>query len=201
MAHSPITPDEVNALGGPTAGVNLQELVYEPPQPGVQGDGRYIPYTGGSLGWFENCGVSKIELPNDYRFFMAVDADWVLVTQLERSGMRKDKRGTARHRLNPVATATLIVGEQPQVAECKNFSASGLCVQVTAELQAVHKGDPIRVQVHDQSGRNLLLEQTGSVAWVESSGPSGTIWTYGIAFPELTPDQAEIVQQLTVDTR
>jgi hypothetical protein len=201
MAHSPVTPREVNTLGGPKAGVNLQELVYEPPQPGTQGDGRYIPYTGGSLGWFENCGVSKVELPNDYQFFMAIDSDWVVMTQLERSGMKKDRRATVRHRLNPETSVALIVGEQPHAAKCKNLSAGGIGAQVIAEVQAVYKSDPIRVQIHDKSGKNLLLELTGSVAWAEKSVQAGTTWTFGIVFPELTPEKAEMVQELSVERR
>jgi hypothetical protein len=201
MAHSPVTPREVNTLGGPTAGVNLQELVYEPPQPGNQGDGRYIPYTGGSLGWFENCGVSKVEQPNDYQFFMAIDSDWVVMTQLERSGMRKDRRSTSRHRLNPETLVALIVGEQLHAAKCKNLSASGFGAQVIADLQAVYKSDPIRVQIHDKSGKNLLLELTGSVAWAEKSVQAGTTWTFGIVFPELTPKQSEMVLELSVERR
>jgi hypothetical protein len=201
MAHSQVTPAEVDAMGGPAAGANLQELVYEPPQPGVQADGRYIPYTGGSLGWFENCGVSEVEVPNDYQFFTALDADWVRLTQLQRSGMRQNKRRSVRQGLNPETTVTLIAGKQPQAAKCKDFSASGMCVQVIAEQEAVHKGDSIRVQVHDKSGRNLLLELTGSVAWVEKSGRTRTVWAFGIAFPELMSDQAARVQELTVETR
>ncbi len=36
--------------------------------------GRYIPYGGGSLGWFENSGVLKCEKGNNYKFHTAIDS-------------------------------------------------------------------------------------------------------------------------------
>ena len=36
-------------------------------------DGRYIPYSGGIMGWFENAGVLKCEHPNNYRYHEMID--------------------------------------------------------------------------------------------------------------------------------
>jgi hypothetical protein len=105
MAHAPVTIAEVHAMGGPAAGAHLQEIVFETPKLGVQGDGRYIPYAGGSLGWFENTGVSKIEQPAKYQLFTALDGERVREAQLVRSGRKARKAPTADDKSGEETTA------------------------------------------------------------------------------------------------
>jgi hypothetical protein len=198
MVHSPITPEEILAMGGPEAGAHLQEIVYDPPRPGVQFDGRYIPYTGGSAGWFENSGVSETEVPNDYQFYAAIDEDWVRVTQLERLGRQQNKRSIPRHRLKSETLVTLVVNEQAHPAECRDFSTGGICLMVVAEIDSLYKGVPVRLRIQDAAGKTLLLDLEAKVAWATKSSRKRTVWQVGVAFIPPTPPQLEMILELTV---
>ena len=47
-------------------------------------DGRYIPYGGGLMGWFENSGVLECELPKDYKFYSVLKPEEVRSKLFER---------------------------------------------------------------------------------------------------------------------
>ena len=64
-------------------------------------DGRYIPYSGVIMTWYENSGVLKCEAPNGYRFHEMVDAESVRMKLFERwgGGENISRRVSDRHAL------------------------------------------------------------------------------------------------------
>ena len=57
----------------PTAPVPADSAGKETPAAEETPHGRYIPYSGGSAGWFENSGVLKYERHQNYQFHREMD--------------------------------------------------------------------------------------------------------------------------------
>ncbi len=178
--------------GAPTG----QEAASKPAGGQVLSDQRYIPYSGGCLGWFENSGVMKVEKPNNYQFFAALDADLVRARQFERTGSKVNKRRSRRKELDPEMKITLKWGKDSKTAMCKDLSAHGMRVQIIDEQVTLKKDDKVQLQVHDKSGRTLLLDLACAVMWAERAGKLRAIWTFGVTFPTLTAEQVDKVREL-----
>lgn len=160
---------------------------------------RYIPFMGGSLGWFENSGVTNVEKPSNYRYFTAVDTDRIRAALLERSKATANKRKEPRKRLHPETKVTLLLGKRTFDATCKDFSASGMRLLLADEHEVFRKDEQVTVRVHDKSGRKLLLELLGPIVWANKFGKTRTVWDFGIRFSELSEQQASMVKELTVE--
>jgi hypothetical protein len=161
-----------------------------------QNDGRYIPYGGGCLGWHENSGVMKVELPNNYRFYAAIDPDLVRARQFEREGKKTNKRRSERKELTPDLPITLKWGKDAKEAMAKDLSIHGLRVQFVNDEVALKKDEKVTVLFNDKSGRNVLLEMVCTVMWAEKSGRIRTIWNFGVGFPTLTPEQEAKIKEI-----
>lgn len=158
-------------------------------------DGRYIPYGGGILGWFENSGVLKKELPNNYRFNTVLDPAVVRKKQFERWGEIQNRRSEDRIRVVPEVKVMLTFGKEKREASTKDLSAHGMRTQFLEELP-VKKGDPVKVGVFDPVKKKLALEVEGSVMWMEKSGKLRTVWNMGIGFPSLSEEQSENLKKV-----
>ena len=157
--------------------------------------GRYIPYSGGCMGWFENSGVLKEEIPNNYTFHTAIDADMVRARQFERAGKLVNKRRMARKDLASELPITILHGREGKPAMCKDLSLHGMRVASVNEELTFKKDDKVTCQFPDKAGR-VLLELVCTVMWAEKGGRMRTIWTFGAAFPTLTPEQQETVKKI-----
>lgn len=178
--------------GAPTG----QESAGTPAAGQTLSDQRYIPYSGGCLGWYENSGVLKVEKPNNYQFFTALDADLVRARQFERTGSKVNKRRARRKELDPEMKITLKWGKDSKSAVCKDLSVHGMRAQIIDEQVTLKKDDKVQLQVHDKSGRTLLLDLACTVMWAEKAGKLRAIWTFGVTFPTLTADQVLKVKDL-----
>ncbi|HUJ75784.1 MAG TPA: PilZ domain-containing protein, partial [bacterium] len=108
-------------------------------------DGRYIPYSGGSMGWYEQTGIPKVEMANGYLFHTAVDAHVFRAKRFQRSGTVQDKRAAVRITLRNDASVTLQWGGQTHLARVKDLSAQGLRVQILDDV-TINRGDTIQVR-------------------------------------------------------
>ncbi len=170
------------------------------PTPERTAEGRYIPYSGGIMGWFENSGVLKKELANNYQFKTVLDAELVRKKQFDRWGEIQNRRGEDRVRVIPEVKVTLMYGKDRREATTKDLSPHGMRMQFLEELP-IKKGDTVRVQVHDPQKKKASLEVEANVMWMEKSGKLRSVWNMGLGFPGLTEDQSESMQQIMLHRR
>lgn len=159
-------------------------------------DGRYIPYSGGIMTWYENSGVLKCEAPNNYRYHEMVDAEAVRKKLFERwgGGENISKRATLRHALKrPISL--LLTANSGQTVDCsaKDYSSHGLRIQLEGSEQSdFAKGEKIRAVIRDgpDSGRNLF-DIASQIMWTMQVGPTRPMTSMGIAFMDLSMDQRQ----------
>ena len=118
-------------------------------------DGRYIPYSGGIMGWLENSGVMKKELPNNYRFHTMIDAGAVRRKLFERwgDGEKVNRRVATRHDLESQIEVTLVWGERTEAASTRDFSTHGLRLQLHVEGERPLEPQPVKAIPNGSRGR------------------------------------------------
>jgi hypothetical protein len=165
--------------------------------PVVEGryEGRYIPYSGGCMGWFENSGVLKTEIPNNYTFYAAIDSNMVRARQFERAGKLVNKRRVKRKEIQPEMSISIVHGGESKPAVCKDLSVGGTRFVIVDEEMTFKKDDKVTCQFPDKSG-HVLIELVCTVMWVEKAGRMRTIWSVGVAFPALTSEQEGIIKKI-----
>jgi PilZ domain len=163
---------------------------------GAENVGRYIPYTGGNIGWFENKGVLKAENPNNYRYYSALDTPLVKATLLERTGQRADKRSARRQNPVPPPKVLLLMGKKPTEATCKNISPIGVRIQVVESKVDFKADETLRIRLGDAKGTSGSFDIECVIKWAERAGTLRTVWDLGLEFPELTAAQASKIQDL-----
>jgi hypothetical protein len=167
----------------------------EPASGGTHYEGRYIPYAGGCMGWYQHSGVLKSELPNNYRFDTALDKDLVRARMFERTGDKTNRRRSARRNVEPELTVMLEWGSESKSSNCKDMSLHGMRVQIVNEEIALRKDDKINCQIPDKAGGEPL-KLSCTVMWAEKSGRARLIWTCGLAFVSVTPEQEARLKQI-----
>ncbi len=96
-------------------------------------DGKYIPASGGTRGWFENSGVPVVEHPNRYRFNEAIDEQAFRQSSLDRI-QESHRRSAKRFQVAlPVRIRIGAAGEE-QPGFCVDVSLNGAKLRVRSEL-------------------------------------------------------------------
>ncbi len=156
-------------------------------------DGRYIPHNGGLMGWFENSGVLKRELPNNYLFHTVIDAAAVRRKLFQRwgGGENVSRRVSERHEATRQVDLTILHGDKSLTAAAKDYSTHGLRLQLQGgEDPGLAKGEAIRVQIMDApEGGEVLFDIESTVMWINTSGRRLIIRSIGVAFEDM--EQAE----------
>ena len=137
-------PDRGNMAPGTRKGSYLQQIeVKEKLRRETLADGRYVPHSGGLMGWFENAGVLKSERANNYGFHTALDAQAVRDKLFERwsDGENINRRASARHDVGREVRATLGWSGGTAKAKLKDYSHHGLRMEVLEEEFGLQKGD------------------------------------------------------------
>jgi hypothetical protein len=161
-------------------------------------EGRYIPYSGGSMGWFENAGVLKSELPNNYLYYTVMASDRVRSKQFQRWGERFNRRGP-RRRFKTMTGVTLSAGKTQVRGTTRDISRHGIRMQFLSEVRA-EKGDLVRIKLHEsEKSDRVLLEADARVVWSERIGKIRPVWNIGLTFEDLTPAQNEALEPLLQD--
>jgi hypothetical protein len=161
-------------------------------------DGRYIPHSGGLMGWFENSGVPKREQNNNYRFHTAVDAEAVRGKLFERwnDGEKVDRRVYDRRDVTREVTAELAWHGKAVPAVLRDYSQHGFKMQVLDEEPALAKGDLPLVRIFSGPDRTrTAFEIQGRVMWAAKGGSRRTVWSMGIMFLDLPEGEAERLAQ------
>ena len=155
-------------------------------------EGRYIPYGGGSLGWFENSGIPKSERGNDYKFHTAVDTAKVRQKLFERWGDDVNRRVETRFEVSRPTPVRITWEGETQEAETKDLSATGLRLQLLQET-GLKIGDKITVHIFKRPNfEEEVLTMASEVMWVARVGKRRQVWNVGIGFTET--DEAKALQ-------
>ncbi len=162
----------------------------------VSEEGRYIPYSGGSMGWFENRGVLKCELANNYLFHQVMGSEYVRSVLFQRWGQVTDRRA-ARRLARDNSVNLLMSGEAPEDTPyivqwpegrlsgvTHDISHYGIRLQLSEPVEFT-KGTRVTVQLLDAEG-NGMLEVASRVIWIKREVVVRPVWFVGIAFTEIT---------------
>ncbi len=170
------------AAGGEQGGQGVIESQH-------QRDGRYIPYSGGSLGWYENSGVPAREKSNNYGFHTAIDSDMVRAKQYLRAGLRAEKRRSPRRALSEELAVTLKTGKEEKSARAFDVSRHGARVQYIGDDIVLRNSDKVLCQFLGKGGEAPVLELMCTVVRSWKVGKTRTLWNFGVDFPMLNPEQ------------
>jgi PilZ domain len=161
--------------------------------------GRYIPYSGGSMGWFENQGVLRCERGNNYRFRQVMESEYVRSALFQRWGQVTDKRNAQRvakeNSVNVLMSDETVAETAFQLTTAggtlsgmtKDISHYGMRMQFH-EAVKLSKGDKVTVQLLGSAGGEVALELPATVAWVKREVVVRPIWFVGVAFLQLTAE-------------
>ncbi|MCZ6749923.1 MAG: PilZ domain-containing protein [SAR324 cluster bacterium] len=174
------TTESAGAKG--SAGAQTQATGKDLIREETSAEGRYIPYGGGSLGWFENSGVLKCEQGNDYKFHTAIDTQKVREKLFDRWGSDVSRRMEERHDVEKETAVRIVWGGQSYDAETKDLSAHGLRLQLL-EDPSLKQGDKMSVHVFRKLDyKDELFAIDSEVMWVARVGKRRMVWNLGIGF-------------------
>ena len=160
--------------------------------------GRYIPYSGGSMGWFENSGVLKSELGNNYLYYTEMASDRVRSKQFQRWGDRFNRRGD-RQRIKKMIGVSLPSGRNTVRGSTRDISRQGLRVQFLEEVK-LQKGDDVPIKLYqDEQSSQVVFDGKARVAWSERVGRIRPVWNLGLTFEEMTPEKTEQIAALLIE--
>lgn len=156
-------------------------------------EGRYIPYGGGSLGWFENSGILKSEKGNNYRFHAAIDTVRVRQKLFDRWGDDVNRRLDERVDIERETPLVLRWDSGETEAVTKDLSAHGARLQLL-EDPGLAKEDKLTVEVKQEDGE-ILMTLNSEIMWVARVGKRRTVWNIGVGFTDITPDDEMKLKQ------
>lgn len=149
--------------------------------------GRYIPYSGGSAGWFENSGVLKSESRSNYRYHEEMDFPEVRGKQFLRWGMGTDRREAARRqRKLPI---NLVLGERSVAMTTWDINERGVRLQLTEDL-GLEVGRDLTIELLEVADEASVLTLDGQVIWTEQAGSTRPVWNVGVFFPYVSAEDA-----------
>lgn len=160
-------------------------------------DGRYIPYSGGCLGWFENGGVLKCELPNDYKFNTVLDPATVRRVLFARWGDNVNRREDERIDVESEVHVSVKFNDEVYEALSKDVSAHGLRLQILENVENLEKGQSVTVSLkHPDQGKKETIDIDSQVMWVARVGKRRAITNVGIGFTHITDDTQRQLKKL-----
>ncbi len=160
-------------------------------------DGRYIPYSGGVMGWFENRGVMRSERPNNYRFHSVIDAKTVRQKLFQRweKGDSANRRVSPRFEVAGSISVSLEWEGNKIVALGKDFSSYGLRLQIQQEEVGLKKGDMVHLKIYNEpEQRTTKFDIESQIMWIDRAGRRRPVWNLGISFPTITLDESDALK-------
>lgn len=150
-------------------------------------DGRYIPYSGGCMGWFENGGILKCELPNDYKFNTVLDPTTVRRVLFARWGDNVNRRVDERTDVENEVRVSVKFNDEIYDALSKDLSAHGLRLQILENVENLEKGQFVTVSLQiSDGGKEKMVDIDSQVMWVARVGTRRAITNVGIGFTHIT---------------
>ena len=154
--------------------------------------GRYIPYSGGSAGWYENSGVLKSERRNNYRYYVEMDLPQVRGKQFLRWATEAGVRGGGSQR---EVSLNLVLEGRSVALTCREINERGLRLQVMEDLELA-VGGTVTIEMLDAEGGTPTLVLDAEVISLASAGTMRQVWTIGLFFPNVTPEASAILRTM-----
>ncbi|MBI3992079.1 MAG: PilZ domain-containing protein [Candidatus Lambdaproteobacteria bacterium] len=157
-------------------------------------DGRYIPYSGGCLGWYENMGVLKTERANNYLYHTVLDLQTVRRVLFAREGHDVNRRMDERIDVEREVHVTIVHGDNSHSALTKDVSANGLRLQLV-EPTEMQKADSVIVQLKHDADSKPEVELRAQVMWVARVGKRRIVTNLGVGFTKITPKEQHTLKE------
>ncbi len=127
---------------------------------------RYIPRSGGGMGWVGNQGVLASERPNNYRYYTIPDKKVVRMAEFMR--MWEDQREMYRLSSSPLPA---YLGSDGCVGYSVNISlaAMELCF---VTVKPPPPGSRVKIKLEDRSNQIAPVDIQAGVAWVRPTEAS-----------------------------
>lgn len=156
--------------------------------------GRYIPYSGGSAGWFENSGVLKSERRNNYQYHAVMDLPEVRAKLFMRWGPQEERRGGIPRKRRELPVNLLWEGSSVPMTTW-DINNRGIRLQLT-EAPSFSEGSELSVEVlgSPEGESRVLLD--AQVIWMEEIGTTRKVWNVGMYFPNITAEAAVTLREL-----
>lgn len=155
-------------------------------------DGRYIPHSGGLMGWHENAGVLNCEIPNNYKYYMVIQAREVRAKLFSRWSEGEDvsRRASQRSGLNSEVAIEFAWDGQTARGQLRDYSSDGMRIIVTQQDFNLEKGaqPTLRVMKNARSDE-VELEAVAEIMWINRTGRDRVVWSMGAMFTSLSPEQ------------
>lgn len=156
--------------------------------------GRYIPYSGGSAGWFENSGVLRSERRNNYLYHQEMDLPEVRSKQFERWGPTFNRRAGDPRRRKEIPINLLQEGRSTPMITF-DINNRGIRLQLT-ELPDLAVGDELSVELLDAPEGTVLTLLDANVTWLQQAGATRQIWNVGLFFPYISPEAGVTLNEI-----
>lgn len=156
-------------------------------------DGRYIPHSGGLMGWHENSGVLNCELPNNYTFYKVIQADEVRAKLFARWSEGEEISRRASKRTSHTSQATIEFAWDGQTArgQLRNYSSNGMQVSVQQQELALEKGSRPTMRIFKTARSDQVeFEVTSEIMWINRTGRDRVVWSMGVMLVDISPDES-----------
>lgn len=157
-------------------------------------EGRYIPYSGGSAGWFENSGVMKSERRNNYGFHVEMELPEVRRKLFERWGPNEERRQAGPRSRRQLPINVLRDGESTAMRTW-DINARGIRLQFT-EPPRLSNGDEVSIEVLGGPEGEVRTLLDAQVIWVEELGSTRPVWNVGLFFPYISAESAVVLNEI-----
>jgi len=161
---------------------------------------RYIPFSGGSMGWYENGGVLKRELKNNYGFKDAIDKNAFRQALFNRWNSGEASTRRVEHRSSIERQLILEIGGKEYEAKTLDISLHGVRAQLEGDVE-LKKGEEIKVTVLEETGSKnpKLSSLTALTMWVMQVGKRRKLMNLGFGFTSLTEEQEREMKLVLLD--
>lgn len=156
-------------------------------------DGRYIPHSGGLMGWHENSGVLNCEIPNNYTYYKVIQANEVRAKLFSRWGEGEKVSRRASKRLEQERQVSIEFAWNGQTArgQLRDFSSNGMRVSVQQQELALEKGAQPKMRImQSPNSDEAEFEATSEIMWVNRSGRDRVVWSMGVMFTDIPPHES-----------
>ncbi len=163
-------------------------------------DRRYVPHSGGTMGWLDQQEIPKSEQKNGYGYASDIPADEFRAMVAYRKTMhqnpqaQKSSTTSKKHRITgqPVdlsrATITLHWGEHAAKSTQTGMTMRAVKLSFDSFIP-LQKGDKVLIHLVDEGqSKEDPLQVATEVAWVEEATEPPLSWNVGLAYSEINPN-------------
>ncbi|MDH4224493.1 MAG: PilZ domain-containing protein [Deltaproteobacteria bacterium] len=157
--------------------------------------GRYLPYSGGSLGWFESSGMPASEVPQNYKLYTLFDSAKVRQKLFQRWGKELDRRSETRNNSKKQVGISIQIKKDTFLGVAKDYSMHGMRLQFDKQ-PPVKLEDDLKVNIHKGNTKDILKTLNAQVVWMTTQGGKKTTYIVGVGFASITDKESKEIQSM-----